>query len=106
MTGGTDRYKIIEVIIVQLIQILREVDKARKQLALDYVNKLWEVAPPGTGGFVDPCDYCINRNQDNDVCIIRDNKEECVRAIKKILKPFPFNNVRYDKKGRCNYKWI
>ena len=103
---------------MQLIEILQDSYKLKEEIARQYVEQLWKIAPPGLGGLVDPCDHCIKRIQalkeGGEICGITPDQENCVRAIKALIKlrypysyPKPFNNSWKDWKIKeGEQKWI
>ena len=52
------------------------------RIAGQYIDKLFEDFPPGLGGIVDPCDYCIG----SEHCgLAPDSKESCTGFIAGVL---------------------
>jgi len=52
------------------------------KIAEQYVDQLFEDYPPGLGGIMDPCDFCIGREHCG---LAPDSKESCIGFIAGVM---------------------
>ena len=71
---------------LKLVNVLKLREQKVTEVISKYVERLWKLAPPGLGGFIDPCDYCILRDQIDIVCHSTKKASDCVSMIKSLVR--------------------
>ena len=83
---------------------LSDCAKQQKENLLDEVadkvsRQFWEKYPRGTGGIIDPCDYCLLRKECLKIVQVVMTQEGCKSVMKPLLKKNP-HVLKFFREGK------